>query len=468
MKANISEIKYEELTFCYFKDNESVDVRGIADYSAVIVNCSEKVLANHAIHKIRSNNIESVYLKPIFVYNKIDYVDEVMNELIDGLAYSLDQLNHIAETTRRILLKSKDLLELNYPSFESYVITKSLRFLYSRGKNTLDPIPYRNSKIGYYYPSVSSNYEFHDENKVVDVLKLAEDEGFLQGEFYESVYLCNNCFDGFLNYREVCPECSSPNLNSEDLIHHFPCAYIGPSSDFTNEFNVSDMQCPKCSKVLKHIGVDYDKPSVIFTCKKCNSTFQDVVIKAKCTYCSSDTDVEYLAPREIKKYQLTPKGKYAAISGVANTKSDVKRMQGTVDKVTFDVMLQYEIERMKVADIQSNIAFIHISNGKELFAMIGKDAKENLLIDLVQVTRNAIRPSDIIAFESSSTMLFSMNESNPKEAELAVENISKLMIQLIKDNFKNFEAKISFKILALDSKFGHQEQLKLLTAELIH
>lgn len=467
MKTHISTIKYEELDFCYFKDNESIDVRGIIDFNAVIINCSDKVLANHAIHKIRSNNNEAVYLKPIFVYNKVDYVDEVMNELVDGVIYSLEQLGNSADIARKIILKSRDLVEVSYVSFETYVITKSLRYLYSRSKNTLEPITYRNSKIGYYFPSISSNYEAHDENKVLDVLKLAEDEGLLVGEFCENIYLCNNCFDGFLNYREVCPECGSSNLNSEDLIHHFPCAYIGPSSDFTNEFNAYDMQCPKCSKVLKHIGVDYDKPSVIFTCRKCNSTFQDVVIKAKCTSCSTDTDVEYLAPREIKKYTLTPKGKYAAISGVANTKTDMTRMPGTVDKATFDVMLQYEIERMKVADIDSNIAFLHLSNSKELYTMIGKDARTNLLTDLVQVTRNSIRPSDIISFDSSSTLLFSMNESNHKDAEKVVEKIAKLIIQLIKDNFKNFEAKVVYKVHALDTNLSYQDRLKLLLADIV-
>lgn len=466
MTTHISTLKFEELDFCYFKDNESIDVRTVADFSAVIINCSDKVLANHVIHKIRSNNNEAVYLKPIFIYNKIDYVDAVMNELVDGIIYNLDQLANPADTTRKIILKSKDLIEVSYVSFETYVITKALRFLYSRNKSALEPMPYRNSKIGYYFPAISSSYEANDEHKILDVLKMAEDEGLVVGEFFENIYLCNNCFDGFLNYREVCPECGSSNLNSEDLIHHFPCAYIGPMSDFTNEFNTFDMQCPKCSKVLKHIGVDYDKPSIIFSCRKCNSTFQDVIIKSKCTSCATDTDVEYLAPREIKKYQLTPKGKYAAITGIASTKSDMTRMPGTVDKATFDVMLQYEIERMKVADIDSNIAFIHLSNAKELYTMIGKDSKMTLLTELVQVTRNSIRSSDIISFDSSSTLLFSINESAIKDAEKVVEKISKLISQLIKDNFKNFEAKISYKVHPLDSAIDYKDQLRMLIKDL--
>jgi len=142
-------------------------------------------------------------------------------------------------------------------------------------------------------------------------------------------------------------------------------------------------------------------------------------------------------------------------------------MPGTVDKATFDVMLQYEIERMKVADIDSNIAFLHLSNSKELYTMIGKDARTNLLTDLVQVTRNSIRPSDIISFDSSSTLLFSMNESNHKDAEKVVEKIAKLIIQLIKDNFKNFEAKVVYKVHALDTNLSYQDQLKLLLADIV-
>ena len=129
-------------------------------------------------------------------------------------------------------------------------------------------------------------------------------------------------------------------------------------------------------------------------------------------------------------------------------------------------MLQYEIERMKVADIDSNIAFIHLSNAKELYTMIGKDSKMTLLTELVQVTRNSIRSSDIISFDSSSTLLFSINESAIKDAEKVVEKISKLISQLIKDNFKNFEAKISYKVHPLDSAIDYKDQLRMLIKDL--
>ena len=30
-----------------------------------------------------------------------------------------------------------------------------------------------------------------------------------------------------------------------------------------------DLVCPKCNRQLRHIGVDYEKPSKLFTCFNC-------------------------------------------------------------------------------------------------------------------------------------------------------------------------------------------------------
>ena len=55
---------------------------------------------------------------------------------------------------------------------------------------------------------------------------------------YEEAFLnriLHNCKNGHLSFREVCPSCDSANMISEDLIHHFPCGYIGAISDFKNK-----------------------------------------------------------------------------------------------------------------------------------------------------------------------------------------------------------------------------------------
>jgi predicted amidophosphoribosyltransferase len=171
------------------------------------------------------------------------------------------------------------------------------------------------NQLGFHYPIVSDIFGQSDQHKVLRVLDKGVDKGFLTKEFKEKVYLCYNCYNSFLLNREVCPNCNSSHLSSEDLVHHFPCAYVGPVSDYESEDRPDQMICPKCEKSLKHIGVDYDKPSLIYFCRNCSDTFQDVMIKSRCTNCSSDMEIENLSGHSIYQYELTRGGEHAAING---------------------------------------------------------------------------------------------------------------------------------------------------------
>ena len=110
-----------------------------------------------------------------------------------------------------------------------------------------------------------------------------------------------------MSYREVCPKCSSSNTTPDDIIHHFPCGYVGPMKDYKNQID-DKLDCPKCNKRLRHIGVDYDKPSVIYECNHCAHKFQDYYVNAKCLSCESDKSVDQLRSMEIRSYRLTKKG----------------------------------------------------------------------------------------------------------------------------------------------------------------
>ena len=93
------------------------------------------------------------------------------------------------------------------------------------------------------------------------------------------------------------------------MIHHFRCAYIGPESDFRkNDF----LQCPKCNHKLKHIGIDYDKPSEIHTCKNCNHKSQETKMKAKCIDCRKENELDQLSTYSIFNYTPTEKGRQLA------------------------------------------------------------------------------------------------------------------------------------------------------------
>lgn len=433
-------------------------------YDGIIIEALDHYYTLHILRKIRSHMNPEFYLKPVFLLKANEQRDPLINSLVDGTVYTLDQVKMVLPSMQQIYLKIADLSFTKSLSFEAQIIDKVLNIMYTRDKKEMIPVPYFNSGIGYTLPEIAVNFSHRDEWQVLDIMELAEQEGLFAKEYMDRIYLCNSCTCGYMVYREVCPHCGSTDADSEDLIHHFPCAYIGPISDFKNQID-NQLNCPKCNKMLRHIGVDYDKPSIIYTCKKCNSKFQDISVKAKCVTCQNDTEVQYLIPKEINIYRLTKKGETSAITGYVSTSKDIEDFIGTVKLDTFKTMIKYEIERLRQTDYTSNVGGIYLKNAGELYSMIGGNSQRALLRDLVDIIRRNIRSSDLITFQNANTVMLSLNEIPTKVADNILREICDIIKRLISKNFKNFEVDIKYKVLPLNIKLSHELQLQQLTKD---
>ncbi|WP_138431751.1 response regulator [Fodinibius saliphilus] len=224
-------------------------------------------------------------------------------------------IDRFKKSIERVIQQIESNKKSSVLSYNEVTLLKLLQFMYTRQKKKLSPILTNENELGFYYPVLSENFEPAEQIKALKVLELGVERGLLTQEFLERTYQCYNCNNSFLLTREVCPNCDSSHLRSEDLVHHFPCAYVGPVSDFESEEQPGNLICPKCEKTLKHIGVDYDKPSAIYFCLKCGDTFQDVIIKARCTNCNTNMEIENLNSQTIYRYELTRGGEQAATSG---------------------------------------------------------------------------------------------------------------------------------------------------------
>jgi hypothetical protein len=333
--------------------------------------------------------------------------------------------------------------------------------MYTRELTRIDPIPYNYSGIGYTFPPISVNYKFREEAQVLNVIAVAEEEGIFNTTFHDRIYLCTNCHTGFMSFREVCPKCASSNSESQDIIHHFRCGYVAPLSDYSNAID-DQMNCPKCNKQLRHIGVDYDKPSVLHSCRNCGHKYQDFVVKAKCVSCSFDNEVDQLVYHEVKSLEITKKGELVATHGYVSTSKDLEEIIGTVKMDVFRTMLRYEIERLKQTEGHSNIAGVFISNAGEFYSKIGSSMERALLKDLVEVIRGNIRTSDMITFKDSSTLLLSMNDIPQKVGENIMEEIVQLILKLLNTNFPNLNIQIKYAVKQVHAKLNHELQIQQL------
>ena len=456
-------VQYKGHSFFTLYPNSGKKIEELVDYSVVLIHAAHSTFASFTIQRLRAFNDPRMYLKPIFFLQPSIDSGNYINSLIDGSIFNLNQLESIVPRVEDILTKNQSIKPFEPNSYESILVMKLLTFAYTRSRKTIEPIPYTFSGINYAYPGISCNFEHIEEHKVFEMLELAEREGLLKGEFYDKTHYCNQCNHGALNYRSVCPKCSSSNSETQDIIHHFPCGNVGPMSDYKNHLD-DGLTCPKCDKTLRHIGVDYDKPSVLHYCRKCTHRFQDFDVKAKCLHCEFDNTLDSLIEKEVKSYVITNKGENAAVFGYNVINREVEEINGSVNYDFFTSMIKLEIERMKVTSHDGNISAIYIHNAAELLSKVGKDRRSVLLAEIVSQIRRFIRPYDLVSFKNSSLIVFSLTDVSIENAALMLMEIVELLEKLLKDNVKDFILKIDKKIQPLNTKTPYKNQIDELIA----
>ncbi len=461
INASSGTIEYLNTKYIYVSQSRDLKIDRSVSYAGIIIDGKNLDFTKMVVKRIRGNQNSEIYLKPIIILNGNAHRDVFIKNLIDGVIFSFDQIPLINEHVSEINNLSKEITIINSISFEAMIVSKLLYFMFTRNLKMLEPVPYALSNTNYSFPFLACNFSDFEEFQVLEMLEIATQEGLFKHKFLDRIYLCSNCKSSHLSFREACPKCGSSHTDTFDIVHHFPCAYVGPITDFTNDID-DQLNCPKCSKKLKHIGVDYDKPSVLHQCKNCDNRFQDFHVKAKCMSCTFDNPVETLVDKEINEYTLTKKGESYALQGYVSTPKDIEDIIGTVKFDTFKTVCRYEVERLRQTEGSSNIVAINIVNAGQFYAKVGSNAQQMLLKDLVGEIRSSIRSSDMITFYSSSVILVTMFEIPTKISQRIMDDVLKLLEKLIQNNFKDLVIEIKSNVHQLNYNLSSELQINQL------
>ena len=430
-----------------------IDIKKVVISDAIVLDYSNKMACLDLLKQIRSSFLESIYLVPVFILSINEDIDAVTKALSDGVIQSLQEETFMG-VYNSVDQRIKQLRTVENTEQDIRIQNKILRFFYTRDTRMV-PITTSESHTGYAFPLLTLHFNNANTDAEFSILDSLYQKEFFRRRYEDIVHLCNNCYSGFLNYREICPKCESSDLYTENLIHHFVCANIAPESDYING---DQMICDKCNRLLRHIGVDYDKPSLIYTCNNCGNHFQESVMQAHCVHCDTEHTVDGLLERKVYNFELTALGEEAAINGVVPSEKQEAELEGFIGFSTFNIFLKYEIERIKNTGKTSCIGSLSLRTPAVLAK--GLDVKYNTVVaEVSEFIKNATLATDILTFINNNTFLIISPDNEKIRVESLLNNIRHSVQKLIDSNIDEANIIVKIKAENITSAMTHNDLL---------
>ncbi len=258
------------------------------------------------------------WMKPRFVQASDLSQMGKMAVLIDGVANSpfdpsvTQRAENIFQQIERLQIKQI----ANVSTYVAFFV-RLCKYAISRGQYTYTStvIPGLTEGHSAVFAALLSNNEVATRKEFLEFNQKLLDLGYAEPqEFVERAHICPHCKSSHLIYAECCPKCDSSNVKEEPMLHHFRCANISPESTYVYD---EKLRCPKCRQYLRHIGVDYDRPTDIHTCAECGHTFLHTKMKVRCANCGTMHRPANLQSIDVIRYRYTPEGIQSIISNEA-------------------------------------------------------------------------------------------------------------------------------------------------------
>lgn len=287
--------------------------------------------------------------------------------------------------------------------------------------------------------------------------------GLLGREVANRVRLCPECDESRLNYREACPKCSSLNILQQEMVTHFPCSYSAPLQNFRRG---GDLVCPKCDQALRHIGVDYEKPSRLFTCFSCEFVFRDPAVEVQCLRCNCVSTPSQTIELTIYRFIVTPLAEQAVIEGqISGVNLDMllrNTQTGLYSKPYFEHEIRRELVRTERYQSPFSMLLVHIDDFEEIASMHPSEATQ-FAESIFKAVSSGLRTLDTTCvwdIDTLGVLLSATDKTRSKEVVRRIqENVQKL-------EFLYSIREPSVTISLVSSEDGHADAAALTSAAL--
>ncbi|MFQ5676324.1 MAG: hypothetical protein ACE5G1_10540 [bacterium] len=397
------------------------DEFGLADL--VVAYARTTNWAREAIGKIRANSKH--FLLPILLISlpEVDNLDalvdaqEVAPVSSAGFESRFRTLLHVSRRVQDLVAIPDTLGDRALRKIQT------LRFLHTRKSRTYSPRRDHRARVGYKFPLIQLLFDLKPGEEV-SVLEELEEAQLLTSKLVDKVNICPFCEHTQINFREICPICRSLNISEETAIHHFRCAYIGKESEFRDDLN---LRCPKCSRELRHIGVDYDKPSAVLWCNDCNHNFSDPLLSYYCLACANSFPPENTLIKRISEYELSQDGAHAAEegrlpgSGLLNI---LKKELGLYKREVFMEMLRLELARCRRYKYNSTLSRFNLKSADKTLSQDGVSLSRKFKNDFAAVINQTFRNTDLFTDVNDGDILGIFTNTNSDNAAVAFNRLS--------------------------------------------
>lgn len=413
-----------------------------------LVDGRNPVAGQETLRAIRQNPAPYVYLKPVVLLVADKVPDEVVLQQADAWFPFADIRRDLPrdkarafQDIRRYIGGLPDAAQAS----DTNLAFKVLRFMASRELELAARMT-AGHRAGFVYPSLAPFFGAEDDGPL-RVLDFLDEQRLVHGEFQSKAHFCHHCGSAFLNFLETCPHCGSPDLLVDELIHHFKCAHTAPSRDFRQG---DQLVCPKCTRRLRHIGVDYDKPSIVYSCNQCSHAFQDPKVDTTCYHCERSTEPEHQVHRVIKHYSVSAIGKNTAMYGLDTLFSSL--LESELNLQGYDTFgAFFRVERARIARYHksaSSLLMMSLADLDQVYLEAGARAKE-IFGELGQLFRAVLRDSDVLTARTESVFVILLTETDVVAAERALERLRERLTGLLEVNLGR-DPNIQAQLLAVE------------------
>lgn len=283
---------------------------------------------------------------------------------------------------------------------------------------------YRYPIIEALYPELDSTYRFVLAEKSRGILDSVE--------LIDRIRVCSKCNSGHLNYVDVCPSCSSIDIESQSSLHCFTCGHVDDQQSFLRR---GKLECPKCMTQLRHIGVDYDRPLESHKCNTCSSLFVEASTLTQCMSCDSKVPVNELVVRKIYQYRLGETGEYIFQHG-KSIQAPQLSIKGKVESGYFQNLLSW-VNKVALRHKEEHLLLaLYLPSLADYGKQYG-DAKLFALIEQITSRLSSLfRDTDICCQYKQDVLLVLMPKTRKQSLSAVQLKLSELSELIEEDDFE--------------------------------